>query len=104
MSELSDEIKESIKDHFGRYPTKQAITLPALHMVQDAKRCVSNKAIEEIADMLELAPSQVHDTLSFYGYFRTEEAPIGEKRVWSCVSDGESIQAKPLPMVRSLSS
>jgi NADH-quinone oxidoreductase subunit E len=86
MSELTDEMKAKIREHFGHYPTKQAITLPALHMVQDAKRCVSNKAIEEIADMLELAPSQINDTLSFYGYFRTEDAPTGEKRVWICRS------------------
>jgi NADH-quinone oxidoreductase subunit E len=44
MSELTDDMKAKIREHFGHYPTKQAITLPALHMVQDAKRCVSNKA------------------------------------------------------------
>jgi NADH-quinone oxidoreductase subunit E len=86
MSELSDEVKQKIKDLFDRYPTKQAITLPALHMVHDAQRCVSNKAIEEIATILELSPAQVHDTLSFYGYFRTQENPIGKKRVWVCRS------------------
>ncbi len=86
MSELSDNTKQKIRDHFVRYPTKQAITLPALHMVHDEKRCVSNKAMEEIAEILELAPSQIHDTLSFYGYFRTEDAPLGETRVWICRS------------------
>jgi NADH-quinone oxidoreductase subunit E len=86
MSELSDDTKQKIRDHFGRYPTKQAVTLPALHMVHDEKRCVSNKAMEEIAEILELAPSQIHDTLSFYGYFRTEDAPLGETRVWICRS------------------
>ncbi len=68
MSELSDEVKQKIRDMFERYPTKQALTLPALHMVHDAKRCVSNEAIKEIADILELSPAQIHDTLSFYGY------------------------------------
>lgn len=86
MSELSDDTKQKIRDHFVRYPTKQAVTLPALHLVHDQKRCVSNKAMKEIAELLELAPSQVHDTLSFYGYFRTEESPIGETRVWICRS------------------
>lgn len=86
MSELSDDTKQKIRDHFVRYPTKQAVTLPALHMIQDQKRCVSNKAMEEIAEILELAPSQIHDTMSFYGYFRTEDAPLGETRVWICRS------------------
>ena len=86
MSELSDEVKQQIREHFVRYPTKQAVTLPALHLVHDQKRCVSNQAMKEIAELLELAPSQVHDTLSFYGYFRTEDAPLGQTRVWICRS------------------
>ncbi len=47
-------------------------------MVHDAKRCVSNKAIEEIADILDLSPAQINDTLSFYGYFRSESNPQGK--------------------------
>lgn len=86
MSELTEDTKQKIRDHFERYPTKQAVTLPALHMIQDQKRCVSNKAMKEIAEILDLAPSQVHDTMSFYGYFRTEDAPTGETRVWICRS------------------
>ena len=86
MSELSEEIREKIRGLFSRYPTKQAITLPALHMVHDAKGCVSTDAIEEIAAELELTPAQVHDTLSFYGYFRSEDSPAGTKRVWVCRS------------------
>ena len=86
MSELSDEVKQQIREHFVRYPTKQAVTLPALHLVHDQKRCVSNQAMKEIAELLELAPSQVHDTLSFYGYVRTEDAPLGQTRVWICRS------------------
>lgn len=86
MSELNEDIKQKIREHFDRYPTKQAVTLPALHMIQDQKRCVSKKAMEEIAEILDLAPSQVNDTLSFYGYFRSEDSPSGEKRVWVCRS------------------
>lgn len=86
MSELSENLKDKIREHFTRYPTKQAVTLPALHMVHDARRCVSKQAITEVADLLELAPAQVHDTLSFYGYFRSEDSPCGEKRVWVCRS------------------
>ena len=86
MSELTEEIKGKIREHFSRYPTKQAVTLPALHMIHDEKRCVSNAAIKEVAELLELSPAQVMDTLSFYGYFRTEENPIGETRVWVCRS------------------
>jgi NADH-quinone oxidoreductase subunit E len=86
MSELSPHAKKEIQDHLGRYPSKQAVTLPALHVVQQEKGCVSRKAIAEIADILELSPAQINDTLSFYGFFRTEEDPLGKTRVWICRS------------------
>jgi len=86
MSELSPNAKKVIEDHLDRYPSKQAVTLPALHVVQQETGCVSRKAITEIADILELSPAQINDTLSFYGFFRTEEDPLGKKRVWICRS------------------
>jgi NADH-quinone oxidoreductase subunit E len=86
MSELSPNAKQVIEDHIGRYPSKQAVTLPALHVVQEERGCVSNKAMKEIAEILELSPAQIHDTMSFYGFFRTEEDPLGKTRVWICRS------------------
>ena len=64
MSELSTNAKKVIEEHLGRYPSKQAVTLPALHVVQQETGCVSRKAISEIADILELSPAQINDTLS----------------------------------------
>jgi NADH-quinone oxidoreductase subunit E len=86
VSVLSESIKERIREHFGRYPNKQAVTLPALHMVQQELRCVPREAIGEIAELLDLAPAQIYDTLSFYGFFRDEEKPLGKRRVWVCRS------------------
>ncbi len=86
MSVISEEIRQKIRDHFSRYPNKQAVTLPALHMVQEELKCVPRAAVEEVAELLELAPSQIYDTLSFYGFFRDEDKPVGKKRVWICRS------------------
>lgn len=86
MSVLTDEMKQKIRACFARYPHKQAVTLPALHIVQEALRHVPLAAIEEIAELLDLHPSQVHDTLSFYGFFRSEACPLGRRRVWVCRS------------------
>src|SRR5258708_13833941 len=86
MSALRIELREGIKSYLPRYPSKQAVTLPALHLVHDELRCVPREAIREIADMLDLAPSQVHDTMSFYEFFREESAPLGKKRLWVCRS------------------
>ncbi len=86
MSALSEEIRSKIVELCSRYPSKQAVTLPALHLVQEIYNCVSDQAVEEIAGLLELTPAQVHDTLSFYGFFRDAAHPLGKKRVWICRS------------------
>lgn len=86
MSALSEELRQKIRDEFPKYPNKRAVTLPALHIVHDAHRCVSIEAIREIAQLLELHPAEVHDTMTFYNFFRTEEKPMGRHRVWICRS------------------
>ncbi len=82
---LTDEMVERIKAFFPRYPNKQAVTLPALHIVNEELRCVPLQAVVEIAGLLELAPSVVQDTLSFYQFFK-QEAPHGRTRAWVCRS------------------
>jgi NADH-quinone oxidoreductase subunit E len=86
MSVLTKEIREQIGAEFPKYPNKRAVTLPALHIVQDALHCVSTEAMVEIAELLELHPAEVSDTMTFYGFFRDGKRPIGGKRVWVCRS------------------
>lgn len=86
MAALSDEVRHGIMGLIPRYPSKQAVTLPALHLVQDALRCVPREAIREIADLLDLAPAEVYDTMTFYGFFREEHNPLGTTRLWVCRS------------------
>lgn len=86
MSALSEQIRERIRAEFAKYPNKRAVTLPALHIVQDEYRHVSAEALREVAELLELHPAEVHDTLSFYGFFRSEANPLGKNRVWICRS------------------
>ena len=42
------------------------------------------EAIREIADILDLSPAEVYDTMTFYGIFRTEKDPLGKTRLWVC--------------------
>jgi NADH-quinone oxidoreductase subunit E len=82
---LTDDIRGAIRALFPRYPTKQAVTLPALHLVSERYGRVSPDAVAEIAEILELTPAQVQDTLSFYGFFKQDE-PQGKARIWVCRS------------------
>jgi len=86
MSVLTPELRQKIESYLPRYPNKQAVTLPALHIVQDALRCVPLEAIREIADILDLSPAEVNDTMTFYGFFRDEKKPLGRTRLWVCRS------------------
>jgi NADH-quinone oxidoreductase subunit E len=81
---LSPELREKILAYVPRYPEKRAVTLPALHLVHEHYRCVPRQAMIEIAELLEIEPAEVHDTMSFYGFF--PQAPIGDVRVWVCRS------------------
>lgn len=81
---LNEGMRDKIRALIGRYPSKKAVTLPALHIVHETLRCVPFQAMAEIAGLLEITPAEVHDTMSFYGFF--PQAPIGDVRVWVCRS------------------
>ncbi|MCR9117913.1 MAG: NAD(P)H-dependent oxidoreductase subunit E [bacterium] len=82
---LTAEMADEIKAFLPRYPDSQAVTLPALHVVNDHLRHVPLDAIVDIAEILGLAPAQVQDTLTFYGFFKQDE-PHGKTRAWVCRS------------------
>lgn len=81
---LSVAVRDKIRSFFPRYETKRAALLPALHVVQDAVGHVSLQAMKEVAEVLDLPPSQVMDTISFYTHFWTHEK--GEKVIVLCRS------------------
>src|SRR5262245_28705392 len=82
---LTDDMIDAIKAFIPRYPSKQAVTLPALHIVNERMRYVPLQAVVEIAKLLDLTPAQVQDTVSFYGYFK-QDRPHGRCRLWVCRS------------------
>ena len=82
---LTDEMVAKIEALMPRYPTKQALTLPALHVVHDELRHVPLDAVVEIAQLLDLAPAEVQDTLTFYQFFH-QDKPHGQVRAFVCRS------------------
>jgi NADH-quinone oxidoreductase subunit E len=82
---LTDDMIAAIEAYFPRYPSRQAVTLPALHIVNERLRYVPRQAVIEIAELLGLTPAQVQDTLTFYGYFK-QDRPHGRCRMWVCRS------------------
>jgi NADH-quinone oxidoreductase subunit E len=82
---LTPEMVAKIEALAPRYPNRRALTLPALHIVNDALRYVPLEAVVEVAEILGLAPAEVQDTLSFYQFF-PQDKPSGETRAWVCRS------------------
>lgn len=81
---LSPALRAKIQSFFPRYETKRAVLLPALHIAQDALGHISWLAMVEIAELLEIHPSDVIDTISFYTHFWTH--PKGKKVITVCRS------------------
>ena len=70
---LTKKLCSEIKDLFGRYPNKRAALLPTLHMVQGELGNLSDQAMVEIAELLELAPAEIMDTATFYDMYTRQE-------------------------------
>ncbi len=81
---LSEAVRAKIRLFFDRYETKRAALLPALHIVQNTLGFISWQAMAEIAALLEIHPSDVMDTVSFYTQFWTH--PKGKKVITACRS------------------
>ena len=64
---LTEEMKAHLREtYFPRYPTKRAVLLPALHMIQHEYNWIPMKAVQEVAEFLEIAPAEALDTATFY--------------------------------------
>lgn len=81
---LSERVREKIREFLPRYESKRAALLPALHIVQDALGHVPWPAMKEVAEILEIHPSDVIDTISFYTHFWTHKK--GKKVITVCRS------------------
>ena len=66
----------------GLYPDRRGALLPVLHMAQDTFGYISLEVQEYVAGLFDLAPSHVHEVVSFYTlYF---QQPKGRHVVAVC--------------------
>ena len=80
--EFSPEQVAEVRRLQGLYPDKRGALLPVLHMAQDTFGYVSLEVQEYVAGLFELAPSHVHEVVSFYTlYF---QQPKGRHVVAIC--------------------
>ena len=78
------EARQKLEALFPSYPTRQALLLPALWMVQEARGWISERAIAEVADVLAVTPAFVKGVVTFYTMYHTH--PVGRHFVQVCTT------------------
>jgi NADH-quinone oxidoreductase subunit E len=69
----------------SRYPTEEALLLPALHLAQRANGgWLSPETMAAVADLLDLPVAKVAGVVSFYDMFH--EKPVGRHRIRLCTN------------------
>lgn len=79
--------------YLGRYPKRQAASLPVLHEIQERYGYLPYQAIEEAAEFLEISAPELLDTASFYEEYFLE--PKGKYVIWVCQSLSCEIMGEP---------
>ena len=59
----------------ARLPEKRGALLPTLHSVQTERGYIDRESVEEIAQILEIAPIDVMEVVSFYNMFYDRPQP-----------------------------
>ncbi len=68
-----------------RYPTTEAVLIPALHIAQRLwGGWLPDEAIEAVAYELDLPPARVYGVVSFYDLFHQQ--PVGRHRIRVCTN------------------
>ena len=78
------ERKAELEALAARYPTRQALLLPALWMAQRAHGWVTPEAIDEVAAELGLTPAYVRGVLTFYTMYHGH--PVGRHVIQVCTT------------------
>jgi NADH:ubiquinone oxidoreductase subunit E len=69
---LSAQTIDQINAAAARYPTRLAALLPALHLVMDEVGHITEAAMAEVADILDVPPTRVQEAATFYTMFSIE--------------------------------
>lgn len=84
-AELPQDVVEAIARLAPRYPTREALLLPALHLTQKAwGGWLPDEAILGVAKHLDLPASKVYGVVTFYDMYH--QHPVGRHRIRICTN------------------
>lgn len=81
---LTDQERREIEIEIPRYPTRQAVCIDAMKIVQKHRGWVSDEALRDIADFLHLSLADLDGVATFYNLIFRK--PVGRHVIYVCDS------------------
>ena len=81
---FSDQLEQRFADMITHYPTKRSVLVPILLYIQDELGAITDDAIDELAQRVELSDLEVRNVISYYSMMRTH--PIGKYNFQVCTN------------------
>ena len=81
---FSEATQERFKHLASIYPKKRSALIPMLLLAQQEHGYIKNETVEYIAGILDLSPSDIESTLSFYTLL--QRRPVGKYHILICTN------------------
>ncbi len=81
---FSDQLEQRFSTMVTHYPTRRSALVPMLLYIQDEVGALTDEAIHEIAQRVELSDLEVRNVISYYSMMRTH--PIGKYNFQICTN------------------
>ncbi len=81
---LTAEERQEIEAELKHYPTRQAVCIDAMKIVQRRRGWVSDESIRDIGELLEMSPADLDGVATFYNLIFRK--PVGRHVVMLCDS------------------
>ena len=81
---FSDQLEQRFATMVTHYPTKRSALVPMLLYIQDELGALTDEAIHEIAERVELSDLEVRNVISYYSMLRTH--PVGKYNLQVCTN------------------
>jgi NADH-quinone oxidoreductase subunit E len=81
---FSDQLEQRFSDMITHYPSKRSVLVPILLYVQDELGSITDEAIAELANRVDLTELEVRNVISYYSMMRTH--PIGKYNLQVCTN------------------
>lgn len=81
---FSDQLEQRFATMVTHYPTRRSVLVPMLLYIQDELGTLTDEAIHEIAERVELSELEVRNVVSYYSMLRTRK--IGKYNFQVCTN------------------